>query len=332
MSICLTETRSSLSVLTSAEGKIVKTEENKLIMTDMEGNNKNTHDVATDAVIMFDGKECKLADLEKGQRIKVTKGGDAEIVTHEDHVRAALPALHRLDDLRHLLHECSAPRADTARFKRATAPYGIDIIYYFHRLAAVAAIILILAHFLILRIAYIEALGSADPRSASWHMTAGRIAMLLFVVLVATSLWRKPLRIEYDRWRLWHALVAIAAFVVAVVLGLVGGYLAVARVLGETLYRQGDLDAAVPRLAASIRAAPGVGAQWRKLFLAMAYYRLNRTAEAQQLLIEATQWMEQNAREKLADGAELEQPLLWCQRVELQLIHQEAQELPGKKD
>jgi Flp pilus assembly protein TadD len=105
-----------------------------------------------------------------------------------------------------------------------------------------------------------------------------------------------------------------------------------AGVLGETLYRQGDLDAAVQRLEASIRAAPGVGAAWKKLFLAMAYHRLGRTADAQDLLMEATRWIAKNAQEQLAEGAELEQPLLWCQRTELQLLHLEAQELLSKKD
>jgi predicted ferric reductase len=35
----------------------------------------------------------------------------------------------------------------TARFRRAAAPFGIDIIYYFHRLAAIVAFGLLLAHF-----------------------------------------------------------------------------------------------------------------------------------------------------------------------------------------
>lgn len=54
------------------DGKIVKTDENKLTMTDMEGNNQLTHNVATDAVIMFEGKECKLAELKEGYLVKVT--------------------------------------------------------------------------------------------------------------------------------------------------------------------------------------------------------------------------------------------------------------------
>ena len=104
----------------------------------------------------------------------------------------------------------------TARFSRASAPFGIDIIYYFHRYVAVIALGLLLAHFVILRIEYAEALGALDPRRAPWYMTAGRVALALFAVVIITSLWRKPLRIEYDRWRLWHALLATVAFLAAV--------------------------------------------------------------------------------------------------------------------
>ena len=104
----------------------------------------------------------------------------------------------------------------TARFRRATAPFGVDIIYYFHRLAAIAGFVLILGHYAILRLRYPDTLGPLDPRSASWHMTAGRLALLLFAALMVTSLWRKALRIEYDRWRMGHAVMAVAAVVLAI--------------------------------------------------------------------------------------------------------------------
>ena len=103
----------------------------------------------------------------------------------------------------------------TARFRRATAPFGIDIIYYFHRWAAVAALGLVLGHYVILRLRYPEAIGPADPRVAPWQLTAGRIALALFVVLVISSLGRKALRIEYDRWRVGHALMALIGLVLA---------------------------------------------------------------------------------------------------------------------
>ena len=101
--------------------------------------------------------------------------------------------------------------------------------------------------------------------------------------------------------------------------------------LGDTLYRKGDLEAAVQRLEASIRAAPGVGVHWKKLVLAMAYHRLDRPAKAQQLLQEAARWIEKNGQEKLAEGAELKEPLPWSLRLDLQLLRREAEELLGKQ-
>jgi uncharacterized protein HemY len=105
-----------------------------------------------------------------------------------------------------------------------------------------------------------------------------------------------------------------------------------AGVLGETLYRKGDWDAAVQRLEASIRASPGFDGHRRKLFLAMAHHRLGRTAQAGQLFREAAQWIEKNGQQQLAEGAELKEPLPWSLRLDLQLLHREAEELMGAKE
>lgn len=104
----------------------------------------------------------------------------------------------------------------TARFKRAAAPFGVDILYYFHRYLAAIAVLLLLAHAGILLAGFREAVGRIDPRVAPWYMTLGWLALLAFVVLIASSLKRKRLRIEYDRWRRWHALLAVAGIVAAV--------------------------------------------------------------------------------------------------------------------
>ena len=103
----------------------------------------------------------------------------------------------------------------TARFRRASAPFGIDIIYYFHRYLALLAFALIGAHYVILRWDSPSALEPLNPVVAPWHMTAGRLSFALFAVVIGTSLWRKPLKIEYDRWRLFHGLLAAAAFLLA---------------------------------------------------------------------------------------------------------------------
>ena len=103
----------------------------------------------------------------------------------------------------------------TARFRRATAPFGIDIVYYFHRYLAVFALAVIGAHYALLRLLHPEALGTADPASAPAHMTAGRIALALFAVVVLVALARKRVQLEYDRWRFMHALLATTAFALA---------------------------------------------------------------------------------------------------------------------
>lgn len=103
----------------------------------------------------------------------------------------------------------------TARFRRATAPFGIDIIYYFHRYLAIMVFILIFLHFLILRINNMEALEPINPLQAPWYMTVGRMALVLIALLIITSLWRKPLRIHYDEWRMLHIGMAVGAFLLA---------------------------------------------------------------------------------------------------------------------
>ena len=62
------------------EGTVVSVTETKLTMTDKDGK-EHSHDVGTDAKIMIDGKDGKLADLKKGDKIKVTTGEDKKKVT-----------------------------------------------------------------------------------------------------------------------------------------------------------------------------------------------------------------------------------------------------------
>jgi predicted ferric reductase len=105
----------------------------------------------------------------------------------------------------------------TARFKRATAPFGIDLIYYFHRYLATIATLLVVAHVLILLWRHPAAVGNVDPRSAPAYMTLGWLALLAFLALVVSSLWRKQLGIEYDRWRWLHVAFAVLGLVFAIV-------------------------------------------------------------------------------------------------------------------
>ncbi|OGT21003.1 MAG: oxidoreductase [Gammaproteobacteria bacterium RBG_16_57_12] len=104
----------------------------------------------------------------------------------------------------------------TARFRRASAPFGIDIIYFFHRYLAVFAFGLIVLHCLIIRVDNPSAIGTLNPLEADGYMAMGLLAMALFTLVIASSLWRKPLRIPYDGWRQAHTLFTAVGFVLAI--------------------------------------------------------------------------------------------------------------------
>jgi predicted ferric reductase len=104
----------------------------------------------------------------------------------------------------------------TARFKRASAPFGIDLIYYFHRQIALVALGFIITHPAIIFIAEPQLLFILRPAFIPWHLLAGIGSLAALLVLMAASLWRKPLKIDYDGWRLWHFLLATLALLLAI--------------------------------------------------------------------------------------------------------------------
>lgn len=104
----------------------------------------------------------------------------------------------------------------TARIRKATAPFGADLVYVFHRYLALTGFGLVLGHFLILYVGYGESLGSLDPRIAAWEMTAARIALVAFGLAVVTSEFRKTLGLAYGAWRYLHVGLAMVGLCAAV--------------------------------------------------------------------------------------------------------------------
>jgi hypothetical protein len=56
--------------------------EGKLVMTDKDGK-EHSHDVGPAAQVSIDGKEAKLTDLKKGDKITVTMGADKKVTKIE---------------------------------------------------------------------------------------------------------------------------------------------------------------------------------------------------------------------------------------------------------
>jgi predicted ferric reductase len=102
-----------------------------------------------------------------------------------------------------------------ARFERMSRPLGIDLIMQYHRHLGILAFLVVLAHPLVLvieRPAYLQLLNPFGGTAAS---RAGVVSVILLLLLVVTSIWRRPLRLSYEAWRIAHALLGIAAILLA---------------------------------------------------------------------------------------------------------------------
>jgi uncharacterized protein (TIGR03000 family) len=72
LAVALCASQAALAAEKTHEGKFVKATDGKLTMTDKDGSNKHTHNVAADATITSDGKDVQLDELKEGYFITVT--------------------------------------------------------------------------------------------------------------------------------------------------------------------------------------------------------------------------------------------------------------------
>lgn len=115
----------------------------------------------------------------------------------------------------------------TARFKRAALPFGVDIIYYFHKQISLLLSFFILAHPLILFVNEPVTMEMLKPNLLNRYMAAGLVSFVLILFIMVSSLWRKQLGIHYDNWRFIHVSLSTAAFLLALVhIEGVGNYIA----------------------------------------------------------------------------------------------------------
>jgi 3-phenylpropionate/trans-cinnamate dioxygenase ferredoxin reductase subunit len=112
----------------------------------------------------------------------------------------------------------------TARFKTIKAPYGSDVVYHFHREISLAAFALVLAHILILITVSQRARALLNFFTAPTHARAALISTLLLIILVALSIWRKPIRFDYTWWRVSHGILGVIIVILAMVHVLLVGF------------------------------------------------------------------------------------------------------------
>lgn len=99
----------------------------------------------------------------------------------------------------------------TARINRIETSYGVDIILQFHRYISLVAFSFILIHPLILFVAQPETRQLLNFLQAPWRARFAVLGTLALILLVVTSIWRKPLKIPYEAWRIAHGIFAVSA-------------------------------------------------------------------------------------------------------------------------
>jgi predicted ferric reductase len=93
-----------------------------------------------------------------------------------------------------------------ARFRAVAAPFGQDALLQFHRQIGYVGLVFILTHFAIS--AHWHELTPAKALAAPLLVWFGMAAMLSLIVLIATSVWRRALRLSYEAWHAIHAVLA----------------------------------------------------------------------------------------------------------------------------
>ena len=94
------------------------------------------------------------------------------------------------------------------RLKWIERPFGLDVIIQFHRYMGIFALALLLLHPFLL---------AAGGRGWSllyavnfpWYIWLARLALLILLSLVLLSLFRKLLRLDFQRWRQLHNILAL---------------------------------------------------------------------------------------------------------------------------
>lgn len=114
----------------------------------------------------------------------------------------------------------------TARFKWLKAPYGSDIVYHFHRQISLIAFFLIITHKGLLLIFSPDTFQLFNLFTAPWRARAAVTALILLIIMIVISLWRKRLKIDYTYWRIWHGILATAVIILGMThVILVGHYI-----------------------------------------------------------------------------------------------------------
>lgn len=96
----------------------------------------------------------------------------------------------------------------SARLHWIEKPFGLDRIFVFHKVMAVTALCLLVAHPVLLALGEFGIKLLINLR-LPWPIMVGKVSLLLLFVVVGVSLFRVFLKFEYQKWRIVHNVLAL---------------------------------------------------------------------------------------------------------------------------
>jgi predicted ferric reductase len=98
----------------------------------------------------------------------------------------------------------------TSRFKILTRAFPLEKLYDFHHKLSISTAILVLLHPILLFLDGVP-LRLLNIFQGTWRNRAGVLSVVAVIILIITSVWRKPVKLRYDIWRYIHNLLTYIA-------------------------------------------------------------------------------------------------------------------------
>lgn len=96
----------------------------------------------------------------------------------------------------------------SARLKWIERPFGLNVLFHFHKAMAVLATLLLISHPVLIAIGGDKWSVIFGPQ-VMWHIWLGRIALLILLVHVLLASFRFIIKLNYETWRFVHNLGAV---------------------------------------------------------------------------------------------------------------------------
>lgn len=108
----------------------------------------------------------------------------------------------------------------SGRFQWVGSVFGTDVVWHFHRVTGIAAVIILLAHPVVLISREPDFVSYLDPTANFLRAVALWGAVFASTVLLATSVRREWFRLQYEHWRALHGGLATLVLLIGIVHGI----------------------------------------------------------------------------------------------------------------